>query len=77
MLQHESIALFYGVAHQTNGIPAIVLPWYENGTANAYLREHPDVDPTQTVSTRIREQLSSTYFSALDPGDRDGYRVSS
>ena len=46
---HENIAAFYGVVYQSNGAPGLVLPWYENGCANKYLREHPSADPIKTV----------------------------
>ena len=46
---HENIAAFYGVVYQSNGAPGLVLPWYENGCADKYLRGHPSADPIKTV----------------------------
>ena len=46
---HENTAAFYGVVYQSNGAPGLVLPWYENGSADKYLRQHPSADPIKTV----------------------------
>ena len=46
---HENIAAFYGVVYQSNGAPGLVLPWYENGSVDKYLRRHPSADPISTV----------------------------
>lgn len=43
ILIHENIAPLYGVCSKwVGGQPAFVLPWYENGTANNYIANHPN-----------------------------------
>ena len=53
LADHENIAAFYGVVYQSNGAPGLVLPWYENGSADKYLRRHPNADPIKTVREPI------------------------
>jgi hypothetical protein len=74
MLHHANIAPLYGVDYQLGGAPAIVLPWYKNGSADVYLRQHPDAKPMKTV----RALISIRRFPAdsfLDPGGGRRYRA--
>lgn len=49
-LDHKNISPLYGICFKcVDGRPAMVLPWYGNGTANEYLERHPDVDPIHIV----------------------------
>ncbi len=40
-LRHENIAQFYGVSFQLGGRPAIVMKWYQKGTATEFLKREP------------------------------------
>ncbi|KAF9457872.1 kinase-like domain-containing protein [Collybia nuda] len=40
-LNHPNIAKFLGVSFQLGGRPALVMQWYENGTAPSYIKDRP------------------------------------
>ncbi|KIJ50874.1 hypothetical protein M422DRAFT_244822 [Sphaerobolus stellatus SS14] len=48
-LQHPSISSFRGVVYDTYQTPAIISPWYENGSAERYLHNHPEVNPLKLI----------------------------
>ncbi|KAF8513679.1 kinase-like domain-containing protein, partial [Gautieria morchelliformis] len=52
-LDHESIALFHGLVYQLDGTPAMVSPWYPNGSADVYLHNHPNANPLTLITTGI------------------------
>ena len=61
LLDHENVAVFHGVVYNSNGAPAIVSPWYANGSADVYLRQHPDTNPMTIVrgnTIRLPDLLS-------------------
>lgn len=41
-LQHENIARFYGVSFDIGGRPAVVMQWYQKGTAPQFLKNEPE-----------------------------------
>lgn len=49
LLDHANIASFYGVVFTSEGTPALVSPWYDNGSADVYLQRNPDVHPMKLV----------------------------
>ena len=49
LLDHDNIALFHGVICHLDGTPGMVSPWYPNGSADVYLRNHPSVNPMKLV----------------------------
>ncbi|TFK35601.1 kinase-like domain-containing protein [Crucibulum laeve] len=48
-LQHPNIAEFLGVSFPMGGRPALVMRWYENGTAPEYLKLHLDANKFRFV----------------------------
>jgi len=48
-LNHPNIAQFYGVSSHLGGRPAIVMKWYENGTAPRFLSSKSHEHRLKTV----------------------------
>ncbi|KAF8496059.1 kinase-like domain-containing protein, partial [Gautieria morchelliformis] len=48
-LDHESISLFHGLLYHLDRTPAMVSPWYPNGSADIYLHNHPNANPMTLI----------------------------
>ncbi|KAF8589823.1 kinase-like protein [Ramaria rubella] len=73
-LDHKNIAPFHGVHYQSNGVPAVLLPWYENGSANVYLREHPKASPIHLIKG-IADGLTYLHDKGIIHGDIKGSNI--
>ncbi|KAF8510178.1 kinase-like domain-containing protein, partial [Gautieria morchelliformis] len=73
-LDHESIALFHGFVYHLDGTPAMVLPWYPNGSADVYLRNHPNANP-MTLIWQITSGIEYLHDRGVVHGDIKGANV--
>ncbi|KAF8587780.1 kinase-like protein [Ramaria rubella] len=49
MLNHESIAVLHGIVYHSDGRPAMISPWYTNGTADVFLQNNPMINPMKII----------------------------
>lgn len=58
-LNHPNIATFLGVASYGGHLPALVLPFYANGNALDYVKNHPDTNILRLVSGILNNRSSA------------------
>lgn len=68
-LEHPNIAKFYGVSFQLGGRPALVMQWYENGTAPNYIKDRSMAFRLTLVSDRPTLHIRSAIPDARCAGE--------
>jgi len=75
-LDHPNIARMFGTSYHMGGRPAMVLEWYQNGSASEYLKKNPFADRKLLVLDIAR---GLNYLHALKPpivhGDLKGASI--
>ena len=66
---HDNIRPFHGVSSDVSDF-CLVFPWYKNGNIMKYLKENPDINRYQLVSTFHKPHAPDVY-----PNLTDSYRV--
>ncbi|KIJ59930.1 hypothetical protein HYDPIDRAFT_99716 [Hydnomerulius pinastri MD-312] len=75
-LEHDNILPLAGVCYDFGFAPALVSIWMENGTANHYLKEHPEADYLALLSG-IAAGLLYLHQANVIHGDLKGVRIPS
>lgn len=74
-LEHPNIAKFYGVSFQLAKRPALVMQWYENGTAPNYIKDRPISFRLTLVSDRSALHIRSAIPDARCAGEGSLCRI--
>jgi len=75
-LRHENIARFYGVSFQFDGRPAVVMQWYQSGTAPQFLNNKPEGKRFEVVK-QVAQGLKYLHIDAgmIVHGDIKGNNI--